>query len=157
MNRTFVLSLLLVAVLLTGAGSLVTGVGGDQPSCSATSGMRTRIYVAEGGASSSDLAYACVKDAAGSYAWAPMPLIVATATPIDVSSINDEDCDATNTLTWSGVTAGEPISVGVGTAGGFTIDAYASATNTVTLVVCNLKGSALDLASKTYTFERRLR
>lgn len=150
------LALVVVSALSLGAGQLYTGKSrNDQPACSAD--YRGKLYVTEGLASANDLPTVCLQDAAGSYAWKSLPAVTATVTPINVGSVTDQTCSVSDTLTWTGVVAGEPIAVGVTSASGLSINAYASATDTVLLNVCNNTGGDQNPSSLSYTFERRLR
>lgn len=156
MKRRALFLLLPFAVLLMGAGQIITGLSGDQPSCSALSGARDRIYIDTAGTSANDLAYACVKDAAGNYAWTAVPLVVATVTPINFPNMAALTCTS-GSFTWTGVTDGEVIVAGIDSAMSANFQAQATATDTVTLRLCNPVNATLDPPNAQFRFERRLR
>jgi hypothetical protein len=71
---------------------------------------------------------------------------------IDFASLPDGGC-LNNTFTITGLTAGQAISIGLPSSisSGILGTAIASATDTATIRLCNFSGSAVDLASLTYS------
>lgn len=162
MKRFAAFSLLLVVsvVGLLGAGRMHSGNDSTtRPDCDERGGAghRGKIWVEKATSTTNDLATICLRDAAGDQTWIPLAAVVATVTPINIASVTDATCDVSNTLTWSGVVAGEPVAVGLTSASGLSINAYASATDTVLLNVCNSTGADQNPSSLDFTFERRPR
>lgn len=158
MKRPFaILGLVLGASLLMGAGHLITGRSGeDKPTCSES--YQGRIWSNVGATSAADQIDVCAKNAAGTFAWYAVPAVTATVTPIDLAAISGNTC-AASSITWTGVTDGEVITLGIDSAqGAVTQQAFATATNTVILESCNPRASfTWDGGSVNYRLERRLR
>lgn len=158
MKRPFaILGLVLCASLLMGAGQLYTGRDGEnKPTCSES--FRGKIWANDGAASAADQVDVCAKNAAGTYGWYAIPAVTATVTPIDLADISGNTCAATS-ITWTGVTDGEVITLGIDSAqGAVTQQAFATATNTIVLESCNPRSSFQWAGgSVNYRFERRLR
>lgn len=156
MRLSRILLLVALGVSLLGAtGQLYTGSTQlERPECQ--SARRGRMWTEQSDTSAADTAYLCAR-VDGAYTWFILPMVTATATPIDVAAITDGTCDATNTLAWDGVVLGQPISVGLDSASGLTVTAYATSADLIVLNVCNGTGSDQDPRETTYNFERRAR
>jgi hypothetical protein len=155
MKRFGVLLLVLLAVGTLGAGQLFTGNSLDErPECSDT--YRGRTFATYGAASANDQMGACARNAAGADAWYAVPLVTATVTPINLAVLPNTSCSATS-IAWTGVTDGEVLSVGVDSAQSLTLQANATATDTVVIYACNPTALYVDSGSINYRIERRLR